>query len=53
MNVLGAVVLVVILIGFPVIVGLGSVVLAALLGRSLDRDAVKRHAGSELLDLHR
>ena len=49
----GAIVLVLILVGFPVIVGLGSVVLAALLGTSLDRDAVKRHAGSELLDLNR
>ena len=49
----GAIILVLVLIGFPVIVGLGSVVLAALLGTSLDRDAVKRHAGSELLDLNR
>ncbi|MGA0064586.1 MAG: hypothetical protein ACO3IV_04005 [Ilumatobacteraceae bacterium] len=50
---IGAVILVAILIGFPVIVGLGSVVLAALLGTSLDRDATHRHAGSELLDLNR
>jgi hypothetical protein len=51
--VVGAIILVVILLGFPVIVGLGSVVLAALLGTSLDRDAAKRHVGSELLDLNR
>ena len=53
LTVAGAIVLVLVLVGFPVIVGLGSVVLAALLGTSLDRDAVKRHAGSELLDLNR
>jgi hypothetical protein len=53
LSMAGALVLVAVLLGFPVIVGLGSVVLAALLGTSLDRDAVKRHAGSELLDLNR
>lgn len=46
----GAVLIVLILIGFPVVVGLSTVVLAALIGFFLQKDADKRHAGSELID---
>lgn len=49
---IGALVLVVILLGFPIIVGLGTVVLAAILGESLHRDARARNEASELLDLN-
>lgn len=46
----GAVLIVLILIGFPVVFGLSTVVLAALIGFFLQKDADKRHAGSELID---
>lgn len=49
---IGALVLVVILLAFPIIVGLGTVVLAAILGESLHRDARARNEASELLDLN-
>jgi hypothetical protein len=48
----GAVVLVVILLLFPVIVGIGSTVVAALLGHLLWSDADHRHEGSELVELN-
>ncbi len=48
----GAIVLVVVLLGFPVLVGLGSAVLAAGLGEALARDGEARHAGSELVELN-
>lgn len=48
----GAIVLVVVLLLFPVIVGLGSTVIAALLGHTLWHDGEARHEGSELLDLN-
>ncbi len=46
----GAIILIVALLAFPVIVGLSTAGLAALLGHLLYRDAEVRHAGSELLD---
>lgn len=46
----GALVLVVILLSFPVVVGLSTAVLAALFGHLLHRDAEIRHEGSELVD---
>jgi len=52
MSVTGAVILVVVLIAFPVVVGAGTAVLAALFGELLHRDARARHADSELLDLN-
>lgn len=48
----GAIVLVVVLLLFPVIVGLASVVLAAGLGEALARDGELRNAGSELVELN-
>jgi len=48
----GAVVLVIVLLLFPVIVGLGSTLLAATLGHLLWKDGEARHEGSELLDLN-
>lgn len=46
----GAIVLVVILLAFPVIVGLSTAALAGLLGHFLNKDAEIRHEGSELLE---
>lgn len=48
----GAIVLVVVLLAFPVLVGLASAVLAAVLGEALARDGEIRNAGSELVDLN-
>jgi hypothetical protein len=48
----GALVLVALLVAFPVIVGLGAVVIAAILGESLHRDARARNEASELLELN-
>lgn len=48
----GAIVLVVVLVLFPVIVGLGSTILAATLGQLLWKDGEARHEGSELVDLN-
>lgn len=48
----GAIVLVVVLLAFPVIVGLTSAVLAAGIGEALARDGEARNAGSELVDLN-
>ena len=48
----GAVVLVVALLAFPVVVGLSTAAIAALLGHLLWRDGEARHAGSELRDLN-
>jgi len=48
----GAIVLIIALLSFPVIVGLSSVGLAALLGHFLWKDAEIRHEGSELLELN-
>lgn len=48
----GAIILVVVLVLFPVLVGLGSVLLAAVLGHVLWKDGEARHEGSELIDLN-
>lgn len=48
----GAVILVLVLLGFPIVVGLGTAVLAAILGFFLSKDADVRHAGSELVQLN-
>ncbi|MFM8529757.1 MAG: hypothetical protein ACKOD2_08800 [Ilumatobacteraceae bacterium] len=48
----GAIVLVVILFAFPIVVGLSTAAIAALLGHLLWKDAEVRHEGSELLDLN-
>jgi hypothetical protein len=48
----GAIVLIVLLLAFPVVVGLSTAGLAALLGHFLWKDAEIRHEGSELLDLN-
>ena len=48
----GAVAIVVVLLLLPILVCIGSVVVAALLGTVLNRDAEVRHEGSELLDLN-
>jgi hypothetical protein len=48
----GAVVLVVALLAFPIVVGLSTAAIAALLGHLLWRDGEARHAGSELRDLN-
>lgn len=48
----GGVLLVVALIGFPIVVGMSTVVIAALLGQFLCRDAEIRHEGSELVELN-
>lgn len=48
----GVIAIVVALLAFPVLVGLGSAALAALLGETLARDGEARNEGSELLDLN-
>ena len=48
----GAIILVVVLLAFPIIVGLSTVVIAAVLGHLLYKDGEARHADSELLDLN-
>ena len=48
----GAVVLILILLGFPVVVGLSMAGLAALLGHLLWKDGEIRNEGSELLELN-
>ena len=46
----GAVVLVIVLLAFPIVVGLSSAALAGVIGHFLWKDAEVRHAGSELLE---
>lgn len=48
----GAVIVVLALIGFPIVVGLSSAGIAALLGHLLYKDAETRHQGSELVELN-
>jgi hypothetical protein len=48
----GALVLVVILVIFPLLVGIGSAPIAALLGSLLHRDRAAEYDGHELLDLN-
>jgi hypothetical protein len=47
----GAIILVIALVIFPIIVGLSTAVIAALLGHLLYKDGEVRNADSELLDL--
>ncbi len=47
---LGAIILVVVLLAFPIIVGLSTAAIAGVLGHLLNRDAEIRHEGSELLE---
>jgi hypothetical protein len=46
----GAVVLVIVLLAFPIVVGLSTAALAGVIGHFLWKDAEVRHEGSELLD---
>jgi len=46
----GAIILVLILLAFPIVVGLSTAALAGVLGHLLYKDAEVRHEGSELLD---
>ena len=48
----GAIAIVLVLLLLPVLVCMGSVVIAIALGEALNRDSEVRHAGSELLDLN-
>ena len=48
----GAIAIVVALLLFPIIAALSGVIVAALLGSSLNADGVARNEGSELLDLN-
>ena len=46
----GAIVLVLVLLAFPIVVGLSTAALAGVIGHFLWKDAETRHEGSELLD---
>ena len=46
----GPVLIVILLLAFPVVVGLSTAALAGLLGHFLWKDAEIRHEGSELVD---
>jgi len=48
----GAIIIVVVLLIFPIIVGLSTAGIAALLGHLLYRDADQRHVKSELRELN-
>ena len=48
----GAVAIVLVLLLLPVLICMGSAVLAVVLGIALNRDAEIRYEGSELLDLN-
>ena len=48
----GAVIIVVLLLIFPVLVAVGGLVAAAILGGALNADGVQRNEGSELLDVN-
>ncbi len=48
----GGVVLVVVLLAFPIVVGMSTAVIAAIIGHFLCRDAEIRHEGSELIELN-
>ena len=48
----GGALLVVALLGFPLVVGMSTAVIAALIGHFLCRDAEIRHEGSELVELN-
>lgn len=46
----GVIIIILVLLAFPVVVGLSTAALAALIGHFLCRDAEIRHEGSELLE---
>ncbi|TSA52982.1 MAG: hypothetical protein D4R44_04545 [Actinobacteria bacterium] len=46
----GVIIIILVLLAFPVVVGLSTAALAALIGHFLYRDAEIRHEGSELLE---
>jgi hypothetical protein len=48
----GAVIIVVVLLLFPVLVAIGGLILAAIIGSTLYVDGRKRSEGSELLDVN-
>ncbi len=48
----GGVIVVLVLIGFPIVVGLSTAGIAALLGHFLNKDGEIRHQGSELVELN-
>jgi hypothetical protein len=48
----GGIVIAIILLLFPVLVAIGGLVAAVILGASLNADAAVRNEGSELLDLN-
>ncbi len=47
---LGPIIIAVILLAFPIVVGLSTAALAGVIGHFLNKDAEIRHEGSELLD---
>jgi hypothetical protein len=49
----GAIAIVVALLVLPIVMCMGGVVIAAVLGWSVKKDVDEAHAGSELLDLNR
>ena len=48
----GPLIIVVVLLAFPIVVGLSTAGLAAVLGHFLGKDAEERHEGSELIDVN-
>jgi hypothetical protein len=48
----GVVIIVLALLAFPIVVGLSTAAIAALLGHLLYKDAETRHEGSELIDVN-
>jgi hypothetical protein len=48
----GVVAILLVLLIFPVIAIMGSATIAALLGWALNRDAIDRNEGSELIDVN-
>lgn len=46
----GPIIIVLVLLAFPIVVGLSTAGIAALLGHFLYKDAEVRHEGSELID---
>lgn len=46
----GAIILVIVLLMFPIIIGLSTAALAGVIGHFLWKDAEVRHEGSELLE---
>jgi hypothetical protein len=49
---LGVVIIIIALLSFPIVVGLSTAGIAALLGYFLQRDGDIRNAGSELVELN-